>query len=151
MQHKRQHLIQNIVHEEVRRKVTDVYDITGQELGTGISGTVRVCTHKETKMKYALKTLQLHQMKDDEDAMKQLKEEIGILKVRTCRHNASFPFLSIRHPLTRSLIYILVYTMICCSRPSTIPTSPVWRKFTKPPTTCTWSLSCAPGGRCWTG
>lgn len=79
-QHKAQHLAQNIVHEEVKRKVTDVYDVTGSELGTGISGTVRVCTHKETKIQYALKTLQLHQIRNDEDSMKQLKDEIAILK-----------------------------------------------------------------------
>jgi len=79
-QHKKQHLNQNIVHEEVKRKVTDVYDVTGSELGTGISGTVRICTHKETKIQYALKTLQLHQIRNDEDAMKQLKDEIDILK-----------------------------------------------------------------------
>jgi calcium-dependent protein kinase len=79
-EHKGQHLAQNIVHEEVKRKVTDVYDVTGSELGTGISGTVRVCTHKETKIQYALKTLQLHQIKNDNEAMKQLKDEIAILK-----------------------------------------------------------------------
>ncbi len=79
-EHKKQHLNQNIVHEEVVLKVTDVYDIEGAELGTGISGTVRVCTHKSTKIQYALKTLQLHQIRDDPDAYKQLKDEIDILK-----------------------------------------------------------------------
>ena len=79
-EHKKQHLNQNIVHEEVNRKVTDVYDIAGAELGTGISGTVRVCTHKATKIQYALKTLQLHQIRSDPEAMMQLKDEIGILK-----------------------------------------------------------------------
>mmetsp|Transcript_10980 Transcript_10980/g.21858 ORF Transcript_10980/g.21858 Transcript_10980/m.21858 type:complete len:571 (-) Transcript_10980:69-1781(-) len=79
-EHKKQHLNQNIVHEEVRRKVTDVYDVTGSELGTGISGTVRVCTHKETKIQYALKTLQLHQIRNDDEALQQLKDEIAILK-----------------------------------------------------------------------
>ncbi|GMI38934.1 hypothetical protein TrCOL_g150 [Triparma columacea] len=79
-QHKVQHLNQNIVHEEVKRRVTDVYDVNGAELGTGISGTVRVCTHKETKIQYALKTLDLHQIRNDEDAMRQLKDEIKILK-----------------------------------------------------------------------
>lgn len=78
-QHKHQHLSQNVVHTEVSRTIDEVYSISGgSALGTGISGTVRAITHRETGIKYALKTLHLDQIRDQQ-GMKQLRDEIDIL------------------------------------------------------------------------
>ena len=47
-------------------------------LGTGLCGIVRVCIHRQTKIKYALKTLDKLKVKDESNLLK-LKNEIRIM------------------------------------------------------------------------
>ena len=75
-------LTNNIVHFEVPfgKPIEDVYDGVhdGRILGTGISGTVRLCKHKSTGVQYAVKCLDLDQIESDE-GLTQLRMEIGIM------------------------------------------------------------------------
>jgi calcium-dependent protein kinase len=75
-------LTSNIVHMEVPfgKPIEDVYDgiHDGPILGSGISGVVRVCIHKKTQVKYAVKCLDLGLLETD-DALEQLREEIFIM------------------------------------------------------------------------
>jgi len=74
-----QHMAQNLVEEEFRRHVSDVYEITGGDvLGTGISGVVRTVKHKTTGEVFAMKTLHLKQIKDPEK-LEELKNEVKIM------------------------------------------------------------------------
>jgi serine/threonine protein kinase len=50
----------------------------GPVLGSGISGLVRLVTHKATGLKYAVKVLDLG-LVDNEEGLKQLREEIFIM------------------------------------------------------------------------
>jgi calcium-dependent protein kinase len=59
--------------EEVYSGVHD-----GPVLGSGISGIVRLVTHKETSVSYACKCLDLALI-DNEEGLRQLKEEIYIM------------------------------------------------------------------------
>jgi len=72
----------NIVHIEVPfgKPIEEVYDGVhdGKILGSGISGTVRLCSHKSTGIKYAVKCLDLDQIESDE-GLQQLRDEIGIM------------------------------------------------------------------------
>jgi calcium-dependent protein kinase len=73
---------QNIVHIEVPfgQPIEEVYEgvHTGPVLGSGISGVVRLVTHKKTGIKYAVKVLDLGLIDSDEQLL-QLREEILIL------------------------------------------------------------------------
>jgi len=73
---------QNIVHIEVPfgKPIEDVYDGVhdGDVLGSGISGVVRLCTHKTTGVKYAVKSLDLG-LVATEEGLQQLREEIAIM------------------------------------------------------------------------
>ena len=76
---KTQHLIQNLVHEELKRKVEEVYEIHGGKiLGTGVSGIVRIATHRVTGKKYAMKTLHLSRIKDS-NSLEVLRNEVKIM------------------------------------------------------------------------
>jgi len=67
------------------------YDFTDQVLGTGISGSVRVATHKETGRKYAIKTLQT----------------AGIAPKKTAMlHNEVCIYLQLDHPNIAKLIEV---------------------------------------------
>jgi len=75
------------LHSKVVRMVTpwgkpiqDVYDGVhdGKILGSGVSGTVRLVTHKASKVQYAVKTMDLGLICSDA-AIDQLKEEIQIM------------------------------------------------------------------------
>jgi len=72
----------NIVHMEVPfgKPIEEVYDgiHDGPVLGSGISGLVRLCVHKETKAKYAVKCLDLG-LVETEEGLQQLREEIAIM------------------------------------------------------------------------
>jgi len=72
----------NIVHMEVPfgKPIEEVYDgvQTGPVLGSGISGVVRLVTHKATGVKYAVKCLDLG-LVDTEEGLMQLREEIFIM------------------------------------------------------------------------
>ena len=50
----------------------------GPVLGSGISGLVRLVTHKATGLKYAVKVLDLG-LVDTDEGLKQLREEIYIM------------------------------------------------------------------------
>jgi Protein kinase domain len=75
-------LRENVVHLEVPfgKPIEEVYDgvHTGPVLGSGISGTVRLVTHKATGIKYAVKVLDLG-LVDNGEGLRQLREEIFIM------------------------------------------------------------------------
>jgi len=75
-------LRQNIVHIEVPfgKPIEEVYDgvHNGPVLGSGISGLVRLVTHKATGLKYAVKVLDLG-LVDTAEGLRQLREEIFIM------------------------------------------------------------------------
>eukprot|EP00539_Tryblionella_compressa_P011966 CAMPEP_0178807966 /NCGR_PEP_ID=MMETSP0745-20121128/17237_1 /TAXON_ID=913974 /ORGANISM="Nitzschia punctata, Strain CCMP561" /LENGTH=1004 /DNA_ID=CAMNT_0020468053 /DNA_START=129 /DNA_END=3143 /DNA_ORIENTATION=- len=75
-------LTSNVVHMEVPfgKPIEEVYDgvHTGPVLGSGISGLVRLVTHKATGVKYAVKCLDLG-LVDTEEGLAQLREEIFIM------------------------------------------------------------------------
>lgn len=72
----------NVVHMEVPfgKPIEEVYDgvHTGPVLGSGISGLVRLVTHKATGVKYAVKVLDLG-LVDTEEGLARLREEIFIM------------------------------------------------------------------------
>lgn len=72
----------NIVHMEVPfgKPIEEVYDgiHDGPVLGSGISGLVRLCVHRDTKAKYAVKCLDLG-LVETEEGLQQLREEIAIM------------------------------------------------------------------------
>jgi calcium-dependent protein kinase len=72
----------NIVHMEVPfgKPIEEVYDgiHDGPVLGSGISGLVRLCTHRGTQAKYAVKCLDLG-LVETEEGLQQLREEIAIM------------------------------------------------------------------------
>ena len=76
-------LRQNIVHIEVPfgKPIEEVYDgvHSGPVLGSGISGLVRLVTHKATGLKYAVKVLDLG-LVDNSEGLQQLREEIFIMR-----------------------------------------------------------------------
>eukprot|EP00814_Leptocylindrus_danicus_P000657 CAMPEP_0116048316 /NCGR_PEP_ID=MMETSP0321-20121206/29478_1 /TAXON_ID=163516 /ORGANISM="Leptocylindrus danicus var. danicus, Strain B650" /LENGTH=942 /DNA_ID=CAMNT_0003530491 /DNA_START=66 /DNA_END=2894 /DNA_ORIENTATION=+ len=75
-------LTNNVVHIEVPfgKPIEEVYDGVhdGKVLGSGISGIVRLCTHKESGVKYAVKCLDLGLI-DSVEQLTQLREEIFIM------------------------------------------------------------------------
>jgi hypothetical protein len=75
-------LRQNVVHIEVPfgKPIEEVYEgvHSGPVLGSGISGMVRLVTHKATGLKYAVKVLDLG-MVDTGEGLTQLREEIFIM------------------------------------------------------------------------
>jgi len=74
-----QRLIENMVHEEFNRDIESVYHTKKTEvLGSGLCGIVRVCIHKQTKIQYALKTLDKTKVKDATN-LNSLKNEIRIM------------------------------------------------------------------------
>ena len=72
----------NVVHFEVPfgKPIEEVYDgvHNGPVLGSGISGLVRLVTHKATGLKYAVKVLDLG-LVDTKEGLRQLREEIFIM------------------------------------------------------------------------
>jgi calcium-dependent protein kinase len=60
-----QSLLQNLVHEEYVRAITETYELAGgKQLGKGGFGTVQVVTNRTTGKKYAMKTVDLSRVKD---------------------------------------------------------------------------------------
>jgi hypothetical protein len=55
------HLLENIVHENIREKVTvcDIYELDPTVIGSGSYGSVCVATHRRTGQKFACKKLKL--------------------------------------------------------------------------------------------
>jgi hypothetical protein len=91
-------ICQNVVHIEVPfgKPIEEVYDgvHSGPVLGSGISGLVRLVTHKATGLKYAVKVLDLALI-DTTEGLTQLKEEIFIM-CQVSVYNRLFTF-SFRH------------------------------------------------------
>eukprot|EP00611_Tribonema_gayanum_P017974 TRINITY_DN3099_c0_g1_i2.p1 TRINITY_DN3099_c0_g1~~TRINITY_DN3099_c0_g1_i2.p1 ORF type:complete len:732 (-),score=267.97 TRINITY_DN3099_c0_g1_i2:464-2659(-) len=59
-------LLHNLVHEEFRRNINEVYDLqTGRPLGAGSFGTVRAVTHRSSGKEFALKTVEIKGLKDE--------------------------------------------------------------------------------------
>ena len=79
---KQETLTKNIVHIEVPfgKPIEEVYSGVhdGVVLGSGISGVVRLCTHKATGVKYGVKVLDLR-LVDTKENRQQLREEIAIM------------------------------------------------------------------------
>jgi len=75
-------LTNNIVHMEVPfgKPIEEVYEGVhdGPVLGSGVSGLVRLCTHKATGARYAVKCLDLG-LVETEEGLQQLREEIAIM------------------------------------------------------------------------
>lgn len=60
-----QTLVQNLVHDEFRRQISEVYDLSeGVSLGAGGFGKVQTVVHKQSGTKYALKVVELSRVKD---------------------------------------------------------------------------------------
>lgn len=73
-----QRLLENMVHEEFDRDIDTVYHTKKTDiLGSGLCGIVRICIHRQTKIKYALKTLDKKKVKDEN--LDKLKNEIRIM------------------------------------------------------------------------
>jgi calcium-dependent protein kinase len=62
------------------KPIEEVYEgvHSGPVLGSGISGLVRLVTHRSTGIKYAVKVLDLG-LVDNDEGLKQLREEIFIM------------------------------------------------------------------------
>jgi calcium-dependent protein kinase len=75
---KSKHLSHNIIGCNSSRDIRDFYEIEeGPILGTGVSGSVKVCVHRKTKLQFALKRLNKQQLKPEKLA--QLRVEIAIM------------------------------------------------------------------------
>lgn len=71
-----QNFTENIVTEQFQKDIHSYYvwNKTAKKLGSGLSSIVRVCTHRETNVKYALKQLDKKKMKENE--LEKLRLEI---------------------------------------------------------------------------
>jgi len=71
-------LTQNIVSINLGKRIQDYYEVhEDQVLGSGISGQVKLCAHKETGRQYALKVLSKKMLRDE--TLADLKAEINIM------------------------------------------------------------------------
>ncbi|CBJ29288.1 calcium dependent protein kinase 4 [Ectocarpus siliculosus] len=87
-------LSMNLVREEFNRDIQEVYDLrSGELLGKGGFGTVRVVTHKATQNKYALKTIELKDVETVEQ-YEFLLNEIEIMKQLDHPNIARYKFRS---------------------------------------------------------
>ena len=74
----KQHLTQNVVIGNENKDIREFYDTDNLPvLGSGISGAVKICIHKTTKIKYALKTLSKRKLQPSK--ISKLKKEIQIM------------------------------------------------------------------------
>ncbi|CAM9098341.1 unnamed protein product, partial [Hapterophycus canaliculatus] len=90
-----QSLVQNLVHDEFRRRITEVYDMNeGPLLGKGGFGTVQTVVHKESGKKYALKAVELSRVKD-EKSLDFFFREVEVMRKldhpNICRLHAVYP------------------------------------------------------------
>ncbi|CAM9143785.1 unnamed protein product [Ectocarpus sp. 12 AP-2014] len=90
-----QSLIHNLVHDEFRRRITEVYDMNeGSLLGKGGFGTVQTVVHKETRKKFALKAVELSRVKD-EKSLNFFFREVEVMRQldhpNICRLHAVYP------------------------------------------------------------
>lgn len=82
-----------ILHSRLTRhvKLNERYEITQEIIGTGINGAVRVATHKESKKRFAVKTLSLEGIKP---------------RRRSMLHNEVSIYLQLDHPNIAKLIEV---------------------------------------------
>lgn len=90
-----QTLVHNLVHDEFRRQITEVYDMAGGKLlGKGGFGTVQTVTHKQSRVKYALKAVELSRVKD-EKSLDFFFREVEVMRSldhpNICRLHAVYP------------------------------------------------------------
>lgn len=72
------HMNHNVVVGELDRDVHEFYAVSNKEaLGKGMNGSVRLCTHRETNVQYALKTLVKGML--IESQLEELRNEIRIM------------------------------------------------------------------------
>lgn len=70
------HITENIVIGDYTRDMHHFYSVSSEKaLGKGMTGSVRICTHRATGMKYALKTLEKKSLQN----LSMLKDEIKIM------------------------------------------------------------------------
>lgn len=71
-------LTQNVIKENLDQDIRDYYVIDNQPtLGSGLSGQVKLCVHKTTKIQYALKTLT--KVGIPQDKLLRLRNELGCM------------------------------------------------------------------------
>eukprot|EP00598_Pedospumella_elongata_P012898 CAMPEP_0185012430 /NCGR_PEP_ID=MMETSP1098-20130426/98298_1 /TAXON_ID=89044 /ORGANISM="Spumella elongata, Strain CCAP 955/1" /LENGTH=521 /DNA_ID=CAMNT_0027541493 /DNA_START=222 /DNA_END=1787 /DNA_ORIENTATION=+ len=71
-------LTQNVIKENLDQDIREYYDIDDQPtLGSGLSGQVKLCVHKTTKLQYALKTLT--KVGIPQDKLLRLRNELGCM------------------------------------------------------------------------
>lgn len=125
-------LAQNIVHLEVPfgKPIEEVYEgvHSGPVLGSGISGLVRLVTHKATGHKYAVKVLDLG-LVDNTEGLQQLREEIFIMCQVRCMH---------QYLILQSILYLV--SAVCSW---TIPILCAWKKCTRAHLKFIWCKSSA--------
>ncbi|CAN0076719.1 unnamed protein product [Pylaiella littoralis] len=90
-----QSLVQNLVHDEFRRQITEVYDMNeGSLLGKGGFGTVQTVVHRQSGKKYALKAVELSRVKD-EKSLEFFFREVEVMRKldhpNICRLHAVYP------------------------------------------------------------
>lgn len=79
-----QHITSNVVHEEYDRDIHQYYRIDRTTiLGTGVTGTVRICVHLKTGAQFALKTLYKNRIKK-KSALERLRKECRIMVNYSC-------------------------------------------------------------------
>mmetsp|Transcript_16678 Transcript_16678/g.23614 ORF Transcript_16678/g.23614 Transcript_16678/m.23614 type:complete len:718 (-) Transcript_16678:3-2156(-) len=99
---RQQTLLQNLVHEEYRKTITEVYEIgNGKQLGSGGFGTVQIVTRHATGKEFALKTVELDRVKDKKsfdffikeiEIMKNL-DHPNIVRLQEVFHTPSYLFM----------------------------------------------------------
>jgi calcium-dependent protein kinase len=100
-----QQLKHNIVPEIFTRNFTEFYDVEKKVLGSGISGTVNLCTHKVTKLPFAVKSLTKKNIKREK--YEQLKTEIRIMQ------SLDHPHILRLHECFETDNYIYLVTELC--------------------------------------
>lgn len=71
------HMVSNMVHQEYSRKVRDVYKVSREQLGLGMTGVVIKVQHRQTGVQYAMKSFRVGKGKDQ--GKDQLRNEIAIM------------------------------------------------------------------------
>ncbi|KAG5187758.1 hypothetical protein JKP88DRAFT_267783 [Tribonema minus] len=77
---RRQSMLQNLVHEEYCRTITEAYDLSGgKKLGAGCFGKVQVITHRASGERYALKMVELSRVRDKK-SFDNIMKEVEVMK-----------------------------------------------------------------------
>ena len=95
------HLKENVIAEDFQHCLNEFYDLDGAPiLGAGASGAVRLVVHKQTGIKYALKTLTKKNLRQNKiDALRQeilimkTLDHPNIITLHECFENTDYIFL----------------------------------------------------------